>query len=140
MCTRMRTASPPWLPERGSRRANDPSPESDPMPLPLYDRPNWLFGLLVCGGWVAIGLGGYVAFHRVCGVEFAEREKNLVIAHLVAVGVLSGSLGLVFFFIAAMDRPFAGEESIGPEPIESTLLKMEQWDEDARTQRPAAPR
>jgi len=268
------------------------------MPLPLYDLPNWLFGMLVCGGWIVIGLGGYVVFHRICRVHFAEGEKNLAIAllavvatvnsllmafsavsaweafrsadhavhseantisalsrdlavfgsvesnqarellrayaktvveqewpnmrsgqpnhstwtaadsmfravgtiqpgtpremalmpeiwtrtnelikyrrerlyageaevpgtlwavvtlgtfltimatyvfprtafNLVAVGVLSGSLGLVFFFIAAMDRPFAGKESIDPEPIESTLLKMERWDADTHNQRPA---
>lgn len=268
------------------------------MPLPLYDLPNWLFGMLVCGGWVVIGLGGHVVFHRVCRVNFAEGEKNLAIAllgvvatvnslllafsavsaweafgsadravhgeattlstlsrdlavfgsvesdharellrayaktvveqewpymrngqpghstwtavdsmfravgnirpatprevalmpeiwartnelvkyrrerlyageaqvpgtlwavvtlgtfltimatyvfprtafNLAAVSVLSGALGLVFFFIAAMDRPFAGQESIGSGPIESTLLKMELWDDETRRLRPA---
>lgn len=272
-----------------------------PMPLLLYDLPNWLFGVLVCGGWIVIGLGGYVVFQRVCRVVFSEGEKNLAIAllaviatvnsllmafsavsaweafrsadhavhneantisalshdlaifgsvesnqarellrayakavveqewptmhsgqpdrstwtaadsmfravgniqpaapremalmpeiwtrtnelikyrrerlyaseaevpgtlwavvtlgtfltimatyvfprtafNLVAVTVLSGSLGLVFFFIAAMDRPFLGKESIGPEPIESALQNMERWDEDMRKQRPAAAR
>lgn len=56
-------------------------------------------------------------------------------SNLAAVTVLSGSLGLVFFFIAAMDCPFAGKESIGPEPIELSLSKMEKWDEDTRKQR-----
>ena len=48
-----------------------------------------------------------------------------------AVGLLSASLGLVFFFIVAMDRPFAGTESIGPAPIVSALSKMDRWNEDA---------
>lgn len=45
-----------------------------------------------------------------------------------AIGLLSLSMGLVFFFIAAMDRPFVGKESIAPEPIEMSLQNMEQWD------------
>lgn len=48
-----------------------------------------------------------------------------------AVGLLSVSLGLVFFFIVAMDRPFAGTESIGPAPIVSALSKMDRWNEEA---------
>lgn len=52
--------------------------------------------------------------------------------NLAAAGLLSCAFGLVFFFIAAMDRPFAGKESIGPEPFESTLLKMGQWDQQTK--------
>jgi hypothetical protein len=48
-----------------------------------------------------------------------------------AVGLLSVALGMVFFFIVAMDRPFAGTESISPEPIVSALSKMDRWNEDA---------
>jgi hypothetical protein len=44
------------------------------------------------------------------------------------VAMLSFSMGLMFFFIAAMDRPFAGQESIGPEPFESVLRNMALWD------------
>jgi hypothetical protein len=263
------------------------------MPLYLYDLPNWLLGMLICGGWIVIGLTGYAVFHRVCRFHFSESEKNLAIAllsviatvnslllafsavsawesfgsadhsvrgeantigmlsrdlavfdsvesnharellktyvktvlevewanmhtahpndstwtavdnmfravgkikpasprelalmpeiwtrtnelvkyrrerfyaseaqvpvtlwavvaigtfltiaityvfprtafNLTAVAVLSGSLGLVFFFIAAMDRPFAGTESIGPEPIAAALSNMNRWDEDTR--------
>lgn len=263
------------------------------MPLYFYDLPNWLFGLLICGGWVAIGVTGHLVFHRVCRAQFGDGEKNLAIAllaviatvnslllafsavsvwetfgaadravrdeavaisalgrdlavfgtaeslqarqllktyartvvrdewpnmrtghpddstwttfdlmfravgsieprslreeawmleilartnelikhrrerlyaaechvpstlwtvvvigtfmtilstyifprtafNLTAVGVLSGSLGLVFFFIAAMDRPFVGKESIGPEPIEQTVASMERWSGETR--------
>ena len=56
-----------------------------------------------------------------------------------AVGMLSVSLGLVFFFVVAMDRPFCGTEGIGPEPIESALLKMDHWSETTRTPTAAAP-
>jgi hypothetical protein len=264
------------------------------MPLLLYDLPNWLFGTLVCGGWIVIGLGGDLVFHRLCKARFEEGEKNLAIAllavvatvnslllaftaisvwesfgvaekavhdesitvsslgrdlavfntpaadrareqlkayakgvverewesmrsgrpdssfsskamndlflaigdiqpatprelvlmpeiwaranelvkhrrerlyageaqvpgtlwtvvtigtfltilttyvfprtafNLAAVAVLSGSLGLVFFFVAAMDRPFAGKESVGPAPIEAVIASMERWDRDVR--------
>ncbi len=46
----------------------------------------------------------------------------------VAIGGLSLSMGLVFFFVAAMDRPFAGKESIGPQPFEASLASMSRWD------------
>jgi hypothetical protein len=54
-----------------------------------------------------------------------------------AVGMLSLSLGLVFFFIIAMDRPFCGTDGIGPEPIESALKKMDHGTDAARA--PATP-
>lgn len=56
--------------------------------------------------------------------------------NVTAVGVLSASLGLVFFFIVAMDRPFFGTESMGPEPIASALLKMDRWSEETAAPRP----
>lgn len=45
-----------------------------------------------------------------------------------AIVMLSLSMGLMFFFIAAMDRPFAGAESLGPEPFESALHNAELWE------------
>ena len=50
----------------------------------------------------------------------------------LAIAMLSLSIGLVFFFVAAMDRPFAGAESIGPEPFERSLAAMARWDTEAR--------
>lgn len=44
---------------------------------------------------------------------------------------VSISFGLVFFFILAMDRPFAGKESVSPESIEETLANMKIWDKSA---------
>lgn len=268
------------------------------MPLFLYDLPNWVFGLLISSVWVAVGVGGYLAFHRVCRATFSEGERNLAMAllaviatvnslllafsaisvweafgsadkavrseaitlgalsrdlavfdsaesrhtrellktyaetvvdqewkdmqgghpnevawaafeamfrsvghldpvgpreaalmpeiwtrtnelvrfrrerlyaseaqvpgtlwivviaatllslvtlyvlprtafHLTAVGLLSCSFGLVFFFIAAMDRPFAGTESIGSEPIKTAVLRMDQWGEETSRSKPA---
>lgn len=45
-----------------------------------------------------------------------------------AIAMLALSMGLMFFFIVAMDRPFSGKESISPEPFESTLEDMVSWD------------
>jgi hypothetical protein len=45
------------------------------------------------------------------------------------VGALALSMGLVFFFVIAMDRPFAGQEAIDSGPFETTLFNMERWDE-----------
>ncbi len=45
-----------------------------------------------------------------------------------AIAMLSLSTGLMFFFIVAMDRPFAGKESVSPEPFESMLQDMAAWD------------
>lgn len=56
-----------------------------------------------------------------------------------AVGMLSLSLGLVFFFIVAMDLPFCGTEGIGPAPIQSALQKMDRSSEATRTSTAAAP-
>ncbi|WP_431046405.1 hypothetical protein [Roseateles sp. L2-2] len=45
-----------------------------------------------------------------------------------AIVVLALALGLVFHFVAAMDRPFLGAERVTPEPIESALANMQRWD------------
>lgn len=45
-----------------------------------------------------------------------------------AIAILSLAMGLVFFFVAAMDRPFAGTESIDPGAFELSLKNMQRWD------------
>jgi hypothetical protein len=41
-------------------------------------------------------------------------------------------MGLVFYFIIAMDHPFAGPESISPEPFQSAISNMQRWDLESR--------
>lgn len=41
---------------------------------------------------------------------------------------LALSIGLVFFVIIAMDRPFAGTESISPEPYQLAIENLQRWD------------
>ena len=48
--------------------------------------------------------------------------------HIAMIGMLALSVGLVFYFIIAMDRPFAGKESISPAPFQSALANMQRWD------------
>ena len=48
------------------------------------------------------------------------------------IAALAFCMGLVFYFIIAMDRPFAGEESISPAPFQSAIDNMERWDLESR--------
>jgi hypothetical protein len=43
---------------------------------------------------------------------------------------LALSTGLVFFLIIALDRPFAGTESISPDPYELAIENLQRWDTD----------
>ncbi|WP_431104019.1 hypothetical protein [Roseateles noduli] len=45
-----------------------------------------------------------------------------------AIVVLAIALGLVFHFVAAMDRPFLGAERVTSDPIENALANMLRWD------------
>jgi hypothetical protein len=48
--------------------------------------------------------------------------------HLWIIGLLGMSIGLVFYLVVSMDRPFAGEQSIGPEPFRLAIENMDRWD------------
>ena len=50
------------------------------------------------------------------------------IFHMWMVGLLALSLGLIFFLIVAMDRPFAGKESVSPEPFTLAIENLQRWD------------
>jgi hypothetical protein len=52
------------------------------MPIELYALPNPLLGLLVCSGWILIGIGGQYSFHRLGRATFSDSERNLAIALL----------------------------------------------------------
>lgn len=55
--------------------------------------------------------------------------------NLSMIAVMAISIGLVFYFIVAMDRPFAGKESISSAPFESALANMERWDREVAQSR-----
>ncbi len=48
--------------------------------------------------------------------------------NLWIIGLLAMSMALVFYLIAAMDRPFAGSQSIGPAPFNLAIENMDRWD------------
>ena len=45
---------------------------------------------------------------------------------------LAFAIGLVFYFIIAMDRPFAGEQSVSSVPFQSAVDNMQRWDEKSQ--------
>jgi hypothetical protein len=71
--------------------------------------------------WSVVILGSLLTLVPVCVLPRTTFNR-------VSIGILSLSVGLVFFFIAAMDRPFVGKESVAAEPIESSLRGLERWD------------
>jgi hypothetical protein len=91
------------------------------MPLALYDLPNWLFGLLISGGWILVGVGGYAIFHRVCRVTFAESDRNLAIALLGVVATIN-SLLLAFSAISVWESFGSAEKAVRTEAVVMTAL------------------
>jgi hypothetical protein len=54
------------------------------------------------------------------------------------IGITGMSIGLVLFFILAMDRPFAGKESVDDEPFVQALANMDRWDKTFGDENPPA--
>lgn len=52
--------------------------------------------------------------------------------NLAMIGFVSLSVGLVFFLIIALDRPFAGKESIKATPFQTALDRIHWWDAEIR--------
>lgn len=50
--------------------------------------------------------------------------------NLWMIGLLATSIALVLHLIVAMDRPFAGEQSIGAEPFQLAIDNMQRWDKE----------
>ncbi|UXH79432.1 DUF4239 domain-containing protein [Roseateles amylovorans] len=48
--------------------------------------------------------------------------------HRAAITGAALAIGLVFFFVAAMDRPFVGRDRVSARPIEACLTQMERWE------------
>jgi hypothetical protein len=70
--------------------------------------------------WWVVAVGALINIALICMLDM---EVHL---HLLLGGAMSLFLGIVIFMIAAMDNPFRGEVSVGPEPIQlvyQTLMK-----------------
>lgn len=71
--------------------------------------------------WVVIFAGMLISF-----VLFFDQPVNRFSQFLLAAYALS--IGLILFFIIAMDRPFSGKEAISSKPFKSALESMHRWD------------
>ena len=82
--------------------------------------------------WAVLGLCAVLIF---CGASILPPTR----VTRTLIGLLATSLGLVLFFIVAMDHPFSGKESVGPRAFRSALDHMKHWDETAAPSRAATP-
>lgn len=75
-------------------------------------------GLPVTIWWVVIlGAAASIALTWLFSVENAKR-------HAFLTGIYSGLIGLLIFLIAALDNPYRGEFSVGPDAFELVLDRM----------------
>lgn len=86
------------------------------MPIEIYELPNSLLGPLVCSVWLLIGIGGYLAFHRVCRATFNEGERNLAIALLAVIATVN-SLLLAFSAISVWESYGQAEKAVRGEAV-----------------------
>ena len=68
--------------------------------------------------WWVVALG---AFITILLLAMLDMEIHV---HLILTGLVSLFLGLVIFLIAAMDNPFRGEVSVGPDPFEAVYQSL----------------
>ncbi len=73
--------------------------------------------------WAVILLGSFISFALMYVLPFDR-------FHVVMVGSYAASMGLVFFFIVIMDKPFAGQEAITPAAMQAALDGMQRWDRE----------
>jgi hypothetical protein len=71
--------------------------------------------------WAVVLLGSGLTFL----FTFVLRPNSF---HIFVISGLACAMGLVFFFIMAMDHPFAGKESINHAPFDSMVANMDRWD------------
>jgi hypothetical protein len=48
--------------------------------------------------------------------------------NVAMIGALAFAIGLVFFFVIAMDRPYAGSQSLAPAPFTDAIQNIDRWD------------
>jgi hypothetical protein len=70
--------------------------------------------------WWIVAFGSLMNIALICMLDME------VHVHMIVGGILAAFLGVVVFFIAALDNPFRGELSVGPDSIAlvyTTLMK-----------------
>ena len=68
--------------------------------------------------WWVVALGALIT---ILLLAMLDMEIHV---HLILTGLVSLFLGLVIFLIAAMDNPFRGEVSVGPDPLEAVYQSL----------------
>lgn len=94
------------------------------MPLVLYHLPNWLLGVLITGGWIAIALAGYALFRRIVRHEFDGDERGLAIALLAVIATVN-SLLLAFSAVSVWESFGAADEAVHGEANTITELSQD---------------
>lgn len=75
--------------------------------------------------WAVVVIGTLLTLTPACVLPRTPFNRSMI-------GMLSMSMGLVFFFVAAMDRPFVGAESVGTDAFRLTLRSMARWEAQPR--------
>ncbi len=75
--------------------------------------------------WAVAVISTLVTLGMACVLAPAHCQRS-------AVAGASLAIGLVFFFVAVLDRPFVGADGVSSAPIDASLMQMERW--EARTQ------
>src|SRR5256885_838190 len=81
------------------------------MPLFLYDLPNWLVGVLITGGAVALTLAAFFVFRRVARTDFSESDRGLAMSLLGVVATIN-SLLLAFSAVSVWESYGAAEDAV----------------------------
>ena len=71
--------------------------------------------------WAVVLLGSILTLLPLAALPASATTRSALV-------VLAVALGLVFHFVAAMDRPFLGTERVTPDSIEDALNNMQRWD------------
>jgi lipid-A-disaccharide synthase-like uncharacterized protein len=71
--------------------------------------------------WAVVLLGSILTLLPLAALPASANTRSALV-------VLAVALGLVFHFVAAMDRPFLGTERVTPDAIEDALNNLQRWE------------
>ena len=76
---------------------------------------------------LALWMVALIGMALTIGTTFALTPTRF---HVSMIGTVAVSLALVLYLIVAMDRPFAGEQSINGEAFHNAIENMDRWDSE----------
>jgi lipid-A-disaccharide synthase-like uncharacterized protein len=71
--------------------------------------------------WAVVVVGSLLTLLPMVALPVSTTTRTALVT-------MAAALGLVFHFVAAMDRPFLGTERVTPEAIEDALSGLQRWD------------